>query len=96
VANWESISAKKRKQVQRDNQVENKHRQDHDYAVGDWVLIRCDGTDGDIVPKLSQPTLGPYRIIQVFTNGTVKIQRHGYQERINIWRLIPFHRRGPT
>jgi hypothetical protein len=69
---------------------ENRTRITHDYAVGDRVLIRCDRA-GEVLGKLARPTYGPYRIVQVFPNGTVRIDRGRYTERINIRRLLPFH-----
>ena len=42
--------------------------------------------------KLNPRYHGPYDITQVYTNGTVEIQRTPVvRERINIRRLIPFH-----
>ena len=90
VANWPNIQARKQAKMLRDNARENKKRQEYDYQVGDWVLIRRGG-DGDLIPKLARPTQGPYKIIKCFTNGTVRIRRGGYRQRINIRRLIPYH-----
>ena len=40
---------------------------------------------------MEAPTEGPFRIVQVYTNGTVAIQcRDNVLERINIRRLSPF------
>ena len=33
---------------------------------------------------------GPYEIIQVYTNGTVRIQWNKMTERLNIRRIIPY------
>ena len=67
---------------------QNAKRREYDYKVNGEVLL--------VVPnpsKLDQPYEGPYRITQVFTNGTVEIQRTPQVfERINIRRLIPFRR----
>ena len=42
--------------------------------------------------KLGIRTQGPYKIIQVHTNGTLTMElRPGITERINIRRVIPFH-----
>ena len=61
-------------------------RKQFDYAVGHKVLVKA------IDPNKLQPRAhGPYEITQVFTNGTVTIQRTQYvKERINIRRIIPF------
>ena len=57
----------------------------HDYKVGDFVHIIKDG----VYRKLEGDKLGPFPITQVFTNGTVQIQRDLVNERINIRRLTP-------
>jgi hypothetical protein len=93
VVNWKLIHDKKTQKMQEDNRQENASRLAHDYKVGDVVLIRRDGRDGDIIRKMSKPSIGPFRIMRVFTNGTVKIQRCRFQETIHIRRLIPYHRR---
>jgi hypothetical protein len=66
--------------------MENKNRVDHDYKIGDKVLLYRDG----ILRKAESPTEGPYNIIEVYSNGTVKIQRGIVQERLNIRRIKPF------
>ena len=86
VADWELIRLRKQKIIDNSTARENAKRIHHDYAVGDKVLINEDG----IARKLHPPTEGPYTILQVYTNGTVKIQRGLVRERINIWRLTPY------
>ena len=58
IADWEAIRLRKQKQVNTNTARENRLRVDHDYAVGDKVLI----TDKDIHRKLNCPTKGPYEI----------------------------------
>ena len=61
-------------------------RQAFDYAVGQQVLIKAIDPN-----KLHPRAHGPYRITQVFTNGTIKVQRAPHvTERINIRRVLPF------
>ena len=57
-----------------------------DYAVNDHVLIYRDV----IFRKLGGTFLGPYKIIEVYTNVTLHIQRGIVTERINICRLTPY------
>ena len=66
--------------------IENQKHISHDYKVNDIVLIYRDGT----FRKLYGPFLGPYKIIEVNTNETVRIQRGIVTERINIRRLTPY------
>ena len=40
--------------------------------------------------KMSNPTEGPYQVLQVNNNGTLKIQRGAYAEVLNIYHLKPY------
>ena len=85
VANWRHIRDRKRASMIKDNLRENAKRISHDYEENDMVYV----TSFDVKRKL-QVKEGPFRITQVFTNGTVCIQRSPLvQERINIRRLYP-------
>ena len=79
--NWESIKSNKRKLAIENNTRENLNRIDHNYNVGDKVLIS----------KIQIRTEGPYEIIQVYNNGTVKINKGSYNEIINIRRIKPYY-----
>ena len=57
----------------------------YDYKINDQVYVKADG----IQRKISTPKLGPFRITDVYTNGTVRIQKGVINERINIRRLEP-------
>ena len=49
-----------------------------------------------IFRKLDGPFLGPYKLIEVYTNGTVRIQRGIVTKYINICRLTPYTSNGYT
>ena len=67
---------------------QNAKRLEFHYTVGGEVLIKVPSPN-----KLEPRTEGPYRITQVFTNGTLEIQRSAQvRERLNIRRLVPFRR----
>ena len=83
---WENITAQKQKEMIKSNNLENKQRVDHNYEVNGNVLIYKDG----MFRKLDGPLLDPFKIIQVYTNGTVHIQRGIVTERINIHWLNPY------
>ena len=83
--NWKEISLRKQQSVDRANRRENSKRVDYDYSVGDQVYIVKD----KIHRKLDGPKTGPYPITNVYTNGTVRIQRGLINERLNIRRLEP-------
>ena len=53
------------------NYRENQRRLTHQYKVNDKVLLEKPG----IIPKMSQPRNGPYKVIEVFTNGTNMIRK---------------------
>ena len=86
IADWEAIRLRKQRDVDKNNSKENSLRVPHDYQVGDKVLV----TDKDIQRKLNCPTKGPYSIVQVYTSGTIRVQRGAVTERINIRRCTPY------
>ena len=86
IAQWDLIKKSKQEKINYSNTRENSTRVDWDYKVDDLVLI----SDKDISRKLDCPTKGPYKIVQVFTNGTVLIQYGAVQQRINIRRCTPY------
>eukprot|EP00957_Ditylum_brightwellii_P085026 6465252-Ditylum_brightwellii.AAC.1 len=73
------------------NKKENKKRNEHTYSFNDLVLILP--TPGEMKAKLRRPTKGPYNIVEVYKNGTVKIQRRSYTKMINICQLKPYNER---
>ena len=86
LADWTEIGRRRQSLVDRDNAKENSRRVDHDYAVGDKVLLIETGVNR----KAALKNTGPYTITQVYTNGTVRIQRGSTNERLNIRRITPF------
>jgi len=86
LANWHEMTNRKQEDVNKNTLRENKNRIDYDYKVGDKVFV----TIKDIQGKLDNPKDGPYPITQIFTNGTVRIQKGIVNERINIRRLEPY------
>ena len=69
--------------------MKNKLQVDFDYRVGQKVLLFKDG----ILRKAEDPYEGPFVIADVYTNGTVRIQRRTLNERLNIRRLHPYFER---
>ena len=85
------IAIKDRRQQVIDNNLmrTNKKRVDHNYSIGDRVMIVTYDPN-----KLDSKQHGPYRIVRVFTNGTVRVQlRQHIQETFNIRKVFPY--RGP-
>ena len=88
--NWKELSLKKQKLVDKANLRENRNRVDYDYTVGHKVYIKNDGVQRKMdCPKEGPFKEGPFEITDVFTNGTVRIQRGNVNERINIRRIEP-------
>ncbi len=85
-ANWELIRQRRQEEINRNNDRENRSRIPHEYQVGEKVLLRIEG----IKRKLSAPRSGPYEILRVYNNGTVRIQHGAVSERVNIRRITPF------
>ena len=85
-ANWQAIHASKARKAVQSNIRENSKRSNFQYQVGMYAYV----TSTDIKRKMGPQNEGPYRINDVFTNGTVNIQRGPTEEQINIRRLIPF------
>ena len=86
---WENIKSNKRKLAVQNNIRENMSRIDHTYNIGDKVLIILKGEE--IMSKIQIRTEGPYEIIKVYDNGTVKVNRGSYNEIVNIRRIKPYH-----
>ena len=86
---WARIRQRKQDIINVNNRKENSKRIEHEYRVGDKVLLEKPG----LISKLSAPRTGPYRITYTYTNGTVRIQRGIVNERVNIRRLTPYKER---
>ena len=87
LVDWHAVGRRRRESVELNNARENSRRVNWDYAVGQLVLLRNE--DGKTC-KAKDKSLGPYTIVQVHTNGTVRIQRGSISERLNIRRIKPY------
>ena len=86
-ADWVTIKARKQKRIIENNRRENAKRKAHQYAVGDRILIKTDPNR-----KYGQNAYkGPYSIISVNDNGTLRYQDGRIQDVINIRNLTPYH-----
>jgi transposase InsO family protein len=85
VANWEFIRKNKQQCIDKNNIAENAKRTAHLYKKGDQVLLKR-GTEN----KYESPYQGPYCILQVNDNGTVRLKVGAVKDTINIRRLTPF------
>ena len=85
IADWEHIKQRKQNLINKNNARENSKRTPHSYEVGNKVLLKR-GTEN----KMESPCEGPYSILKVHDNGTVRVQRGAVADTINIRRLTPF------
>ena len=86
IANREYIKQRKQKIINLNNKSENSKRKEHVYQVGDKVLLSR-GTEN----KYEAPYQGPFNILQVYDNGTVRLMVKSVAETYNIRRLMPYH-----
>jgi len=84
-ADWMRIQQRRQKETDRNNAKENKSHIPHAYKVGDSVSKRRPG----ILPKLRRKREGPFEVIAVFDNGTIRIRCVAVSERLNIRRVNP-------
>src|SRR5688500_15805739 len=68
VANWEFIRQNKQRRIDKNNKAENAKPIAHQYKTGDLVLL-LRGTEN----MYEAPYQGPFRILQVNDNGTVRL-----------------------
>ena len=87
LADWNKIGDYRQRQTDRNTARENKARVDWDYKVSDKVLLRKEGILRKSETKWQK---APWTIVQVHTNGTIRIQRGTKFERLNIRRVTPF------
>ena len=85
-ANWPQIRKRKQSLIDKNNQRENKRRRKYEYLVNDKILI-----EARIADKYSKPMWqGPYVVLKVNNNGTLRIQRGAVQETIDIRQVKPY------
>ena len=84
IANWEHIKQRKQRLINLNNKRENSKRQQHVYQVGDKVLLNR-GTEN----KYESPYLGPFEIMKVNDNGTVRLKVNAVEDTYNIRRVYP-------
>ncbi len=86
LSDWDTIRAKKQKVINANNSRENLKRTPHTYQVGDMIMIKTESNT-----KYGQdPYEGPYNIVQVNDNGTVKYNKGSILDTINIRNVHPF------
>ena len=86
-ANWKYIQDKKQKLIDMNNKRENKKRTPHEYKLGDMILVSRNkkSKHGD------KEKNGPFPIVQVNNNGTLRYDKGRYSDIINIRQCEPYH-----
>jgi transposase InsO family protein len=87
ISNLLAIGNRRQQLVDENVRRVNARRIQHNYSIGDRVKFVNYNPN-----KLDSRTHGPYRIVRVFTNGTVRIQLSQHvQETVNIRKIFPYH-----
>ena len=84
-ANWEYIRQRKQDLINKNNKRENAGRINYDYKVGDKVLL-ARGNEN----KYESPYQGPFEVLKVNDNGTVRLTVNAVTDSYNIRRIIPY------
>jgi hypothetical protein len=75
MADWGAIEQQRQKEMGRNNRRENA------------LLLKTPGTH---LRKLEAPRTGTHTVTEIYTNGTLRIQKGKVNERVNIRRLFPY------
>ena len=84
--NWKFVKDRKEKMIRWNNERENALRRKHDYHVGDMVMIKTEQR----TKYGTSSYLGPYEIVKVNTNGTVRIREGTVTDTYNIRNVSPY------
>jgi hypothetical protein len=92
---WVALKQVRQLQAVANNAKENKKRLGHIYKVDDLVLIIKKPYELAKAGKISLPTYskGPYKILKLSKNGTVKIQCGSFTDTSSICRIMPYYMR---
>ncbi len=85
-ANWKYIRDRKQRLIKQNNKKENAKRIPHEYKIGDKVLYRLEALDKHSTDAYE----GPYELIQINDNGTVRLRKGAVMDTINIQLLKPY------
>ena len=86
-AEWKLIKDRKQKLININNKRENAKRIPHTYRVGDKVLLQR----GKRSKHGDREYNGPFPILEVRNNGTLKVQKNRYTDTVNIRQVIQYH-----
>ena len=87
IANWKFIRQRKQNLIGKNNKKENMKRIPYDYKEGDLVLRKSAMTG----KYSNDPYEGPYEIVSVHDNGTVRLRMGAIVDTVNIRLLHPYY-----
>jgi hypothetical protein len=87
IADWKKTGEHRQQLTDPYTARENKGRIDHDYKVGQKILVQKDGI---LCKAESRYLKDPWMITSVHMKRTITVQCRNKLERINIWRVKPF------
>ncbi|KAL7525373.1 hypothetical protein ACHAXR_000980 [Thalassiosira sp. AJA248-18] len=91
---WELVKQKRRVQAEANNTKENKKRLEHEYQVGDQVILLIPSYERSKQAKISCPTNGVYEIVEIGGKyGTVCLDFGSYTDWVSIRRIRPYYQR---
>ena len=85
-ADWEYLRERKQTLMSKDNKRENKTRIAHTYRENDSVMVKQHHAAKYGGPQYE----GPFKIVTVFQNGTVRIKKKTYYDTVNIRQIKPY------
>ena len=85
VADWEHIRQRKQLWINHNNKRENMRRNNHQYKVGDKILVKRKKNS-----KHELDFLNPFPITKINDNGTVRFQKGIINDATNIRKIKPF------
>ena len=86
IVKWHELWERRSEQAFKENLRENKRRSNYEYKRGDKVLIitKTNERGGKLHNFMHK---GPYEIMEVYGNGTIKIKCNNFKEIIHIRRV---------
>jgi cation transport regulator ChaB len=78
---YKEIKKRKEEASDANTHKENSKQVKHEYKVNDQILLQ---------KKLSTKRDGLYQVVQVYSNGTLKIRKGIYVQRVSMRRCVPY------
>ena len=84
--NWRLVNKRRQDRIIKNNIKENKKRKKHEYCIGDKVLIK---NSWDTKYR-DEPYSGPFKVDEVYNNGTVLVDTGLIKDKYNIRNIHPY------